>query len=95
MHSLFFALVMSWLMAFLMSGVLTALAIGLPPDFLSRWLQGWLTAWAIAFPAVMLIAPIARRIAGMVVEAVPIPKTQRRPRRPVRNGGQPWQISTE
>jgi len=56
-----FGLILSGLMSLLVSGISTLRAVGLPPGFVPLWLTAWLTAWAIAFPAVLLIAPLARR----------------------------------
>jgi Protein of unknown function (DUF2798) len=57
-----FGLMLSGLMSLLVSGISTARAIGLPPGFVSTWLAAWLTAWAIAFPSVLVVAPITRRL---------------------------------
>jgi Protein of unknown function (DUF2798) len=58
-HSnLLFAFFMSVLMALLMSGVLTAIHLG----FVTQWLHSFVLAWPIAFPSILLIAPIVRKI---------------------------------
>ena len=57
-----FAFVMSLLMALLMSGVLTIVFTGLSADFIAHWFNGFIHAWPIAFPAILIIAPIVRKI---------------------------------
>jgi len=63
-----FAFFMSMLMGFIMSGVLTALLIGLNGEFFSHWMHAFATAWVIAFPAITVVAPIARKLAALVTE---------------------------
>lgn len=66
-----FGLILSGLMSLLVSGIATLRAAGLGPGFLSLWAGSWLTAWLFAFPAVLLVAPVARR----VVRRLLIPET--------------------
>ncbi len=62
-----FALVLSGLMSFIVSGISTLLALGVTPELLGRWIGSWLPSWAVAFPAVLIVAPVARRIVGALV----------------------------
>lgn len=58
-----FGFILSGLMSLMVSGIATFRAVGLVTDFLPRWIVGaWLPSWAIAFPAVLVVAPITRRI---------------------------------
>ena len=52
----------SLLMSLIMSGVITLINLGVVEDFLWRWWFAWISAFVIAFPAMMVVAPIARRI---------------------------------
>jgi hypothetical protein len=63
-----FAFIMSILMALLMTAVVTLRLTGLGPGFLLRWFHAFTTAWPIAFPAVLLIAPVARKLAGRLTQ---------------------------
>jgi Protein of unknown function (DUF2798) len=68
-HSnLLFAFFMSVLMALLMSGVLTAIHLGFTPDFIGQWLHSFVLAWPIAFPSILLIAPVVRKIVVKLTE---------------------------
>ncbi len=60
---------MSMLMAFIMSGVLTLVNLGPVADFPVRWMRAFAIAWACAFPTVLLVSPIARRLVSMVIRA--------------------------
>ena len=62
-----FGLLLSGLMSLLVSGVSTALAIGLGAGFATAWIGAWLPSWAIAFPAVLVVAPLVRRTLARIV----------------------------
>lgn len=64
-----FGLFMALFMSFLMSGAITALNIGFPPDFTGRWMHSWSIAFVIAYPTILVVAPVARRIALKLVES--------------------------
>ena len=64
-----FGLFMATFMSFLMSGAITALNIGFPPDYLSRWMHSWGLAFMLAYPAILIVAPIARRLALRFVQS--------------------------
>ena len=57
-----FGLVLSGLMSLLVSGISTFRATGLVPGFLTLWAGSWLMAWLFAFPSVLVVAPVARRV---------------------------------
>jgi hypothetical protein len=65
---LLFAFVMSLLMAFLMSGVLTAVFVGVDGQFIAHWMNGFIHAWPIAFPAILVVAPLVRKIVATLTE---------------------------
>lgn len=65
---LLFAFVMSLLMAFLMSGVLTAVFVGVDRQFIAHWMNGFIHAWPIAFPSILVIAPLVRKIVASLTE---------------------------
>ena len=58
---LLFSLILSGLMSLLVSGISTFRAIGLVTNFSNLWSSAWLTAWLFAFPAVLLVTPLARK----------------------------------
>lgn len=41
---------------------------GLGQEFLSNWPGAWGASWIIAFPSLLLILPIVRRIVSAIVE---------------------------
>lgn len=62
-----FGWILSGLMSLLVSGVSTWRSVGPIGGFLVLWMLSWLTAWAIAFPVVLLVAPMARRAVEALV----------------------------
>ena len=53
-------------------GIATARALGLGADFPANWGAAWLTSWAVAFPTVLVVAPLARRlVAALTAPARP------------------------
>lgn len=64
-----FGLVLSALMSFIVSGVATARNAGLVEGFLGLWIGAWLLSWLIAFPTVLIVAPVARRLVGLLVRS--------------------------
>lgn len=64
-----FGFVLSALMSLIVSGIATFRNAGLVDEFVSLWLGAWLPSWFIAFPTVLVVAPLARRLVGMLVKA--------------------------
>ena len=57
-----FAFILSGLMSFLVSGISTAKALGLFEGFVKVWLGNWAFSWGVAFPTVLVVAPLTRRV---------------------------------
>lgn len=57
-----FGFVLSCFMSFLVSGIATVRNGGLTEDFFGHWIAAWLPSWFIAFPIVLIVAPVARKI---------------------------------
>lgn len=62
-------LVLSVLMTFVVSAIATARSLGLGPDFAATWPMAWGLSWLVAFPTLLLVLPLVRRIVGLLVEA--------------------------
>lgn len=58
-----FGLILSGLMSLLVSAISTWRAAGPGAD----WLPLWIGAWVIAFPVVLVVAPLTRRIVQRLV----------------------------
>jgi len=57
------ALLLSGFMSFIMSGIITLINLGFVENFLEIWFHAWIIAYAIAFPSILLVFPIARKLA--------------------------------
>lgn len=68
-QSVVFAFFMALLMSCLMSLVITVHNIGLVPNILWIWLDAWAFAFLVAFPAVMLVAPVVRKLVAKLVRS--------------------------
>ncbi|MBO1924709.1 DUF2798 domain-containing protein [Thiomicrorhabdus sp. 6S3-12] len=62
-----FGFFMALLMSFLMSAVVSIINIGIPENFLGIWFHAWWTAFIVAFPTVLLVSPLVKRITGLLI----------------------------
>jgi hypothetical protein len=60
--------VLSVIMTCIISAVSTLLALGATAEFLVRWPIAWVSSWVIAFPTVLFVLPVVRRVVARVVE---------------------------
>ncbi|EGP09871.1 hypothetical protein CSIRO_0302 [Bradyrhizobiaceae bacterium SG-6C] len=63
--------VLSILMTFVVSGISTLKSLGFTPAFLATWPAAWAISWIVAFPTLLAVLPLVRRIVAMVVEPPP------------------------
>jgi hypothetical protein len=61
-------LVLSILMSLIVSGVSTLKSLGMGAAFLSTWPVAWFLSWLVAFPTLLVVLPLVRRIVGLMVE---------------------------
>lgn len=60
-------LMLSILMTMIVSFVSMARAVGFPPGFARLWAGAWAMSWLVAFPALLILLPLVRRITAAVV----------------------------
>ena len=58
---------LSLIMTCIVSGISTLWALGATREFLSRWPVAWGISWLIAFPTVLVVMPLVRRITQRLV----------------------------
>lgn len=68
-----FGLILSGLMSFIVSGIATLRAVGFVGDLFGLWIGAWLPSWAVAFPTVLFVAPLTRRLVALMT--TPAPRT--------------------
>lgn len=59
--------ILSVLMTFVVSGIATLKALGASPEMLSVWPVSWGLSWLVAFPTLLAILPLVRRLVALVV----------------------------
>ncbi len=60
-----FGLILSGLMSLIVSGLATYRVVGGSTNFLALWTTTWITAWLVAFPVVLIAAPLTRRLVAL------------------------------
>ena len=60
-------LVLSLLMTFVVSAISTLKSLGPTQAFLATWPVAWGLSWLVAFPTLLLLLPMVRRIVALVV----------------------------
>ena len=63
---LLFSFFLSIIMACVVSGVATLNAAGLSDDFAALWAAAWYKSWIVAFPTILVVAPLTRRFVARV-----------------------------
>ena len=61
-------LVLSLLMTFIVSLISTLKSLGLQPSMPGIWMVAWGLSWLVAFPTLLIVLPIVRRIVGVLCE---------------------------
>ncbi|MFK0684021.1 DUF2798 domain-containing protein [Ochrobactrum sp. BD67] len=59
--------ILSIMMTFIVSLIATAKSLGLTnPDLASSWMGAWGLSWVVAFPVLLAILPVVRRLVAIV-----------------------------
>ncbi len=61
-------LVLSVFMSGIVSAVATSISVGLGSGFAMNWPNAWGASWLVAFPSLLVVLPVTRRIVAAVVE---------------------------
>ncbi len=59
--------ILSGIMTIIISGVATFMALGFSRMALGAWPIAWISSWVIAFPTVLVVLPIVRRLVARIV----------------------------
>ncbi|WP_027172067.1 DUF2798 domain-containing protein [Methylobacterium sp. 10] len=62
-------LVLSVLMTLVVSAIATYKTLGADAAFLEHWSPAWALSWVVAFPTLLLVLPLVRRIVGFLVRS--------------------------
>ncbi|XUM24863.1 DUF2798 domain-containing protein [Bradyrhizobium oligotrophicum S58] len=61
-------LTLSVLMTFVVSAIATLKSLGPTQAFIATWPAAWAISWLVAFPTLLAVLPLVRRIVALVVE---------------------------
>ena len=67
-HHFIAPLIITMLMSAIVSGVATWNAVGFA-GLRAVWLYSWLWSWLVAYPALLVVMPIARKLMTYIVES--------------------------
>lgn len=62
-----FGFILSGLMSCIVSGIATVRAIGLTDGAGAAWMSAWVFSWLVAFPTVLIVAPMTQRLVAWLV----------------------------
>jgi Protein of unknown function (DUF2798) len=62
-------LLLSVLMTFIVSGISTHKSIGFAPQFLQTWMGAWGLSWLVAFPTMLVVLPLVRKMTAALVRS--------------------------
>ena len=60
-------LTLSVLMTFVVSAIATLKSLGPTQAFIATWPAAWAISWLVAFPTLLAVLPLVRRIVGLIV----------------------------
>jgi len=66
-ENIVFSFFMALIMSCIMSLVITIFNIGLVDNIIYIWFKAWLFAFSVAFPTVILIAPVVKKLVARVI----------------------------
>ena len=61
-------LLLSILMTSIVSMISTLRAVGIVPGLLQLWLSAWGLSWLVAFPTLLIVLPVVRRLTAAIVD---------------------------
>ncbi len=61
--------ILSVIMTFIVSFVSTVRSIGLSDHLLSMWMGSWGLSWLIAFPTLLVILPLVKKLTQLLVSS--------------------------
>lgn len=67
-HKLVFAFFMALLMSCIMSLVISIFNLGLVDNIVHIWLKTWALAFTVAFPTILVIAPIVNKLVSLALK---------------------------
>ena len=67
--SLVMPLLLSVFMTCIVSLISTVKGMGVSPRLTAMWLSAWWVSWLVAFPVLLLVLPVVRKVTATLVKA--------------------------
>jgi hypothetical protein len=64
-------LLLSIFMSCIVAGISTVKSVGLASGLLQMWMAAWGVSWLVAFPSLLVVLPLVRRIVAATVQSPP------------------------
>lgn len=61
-------LLLSIFMTFIVSLISTLRGVGLSPDMARIWMSSWALSWVFAFPTLLVVLPLVRKLTAAIVD---------------------------
>jgi hypothetical protein len=71
--SYLFSFFLSACMSGIVSGIVTFRHVSLADGAVGMWMSSWLSSFIVAFPTVLVVAPLVRRLAEAITGRLPRP----------------------
>ncbi|MBD9663822.1 hypothetical protein J2738_000368 [Variovorax paradoxus] len=62
---------LSVFMSCIVAGVSTLKSVGLASGLLQMWMSAWGVSWLVAFPSLLVVLPVVRRLVAATVQEMP------------------------
>ena len=66
-HKIVFSFFMALLMSGIMSFVISVFNVGMVTNIITIWLQAWGFAFIVAFPTIITVSPVVRKLVSLVL----------------------------
>lgn len=66
-ETILFQFIISAMMSCLVSGTVTFINLGTSGFAVMLWLKAWIIAWSIAFPAIVALSPLAKKLVRRLI----------------------------
>lgn len=60
-------LILTLMMTCVISGIATVNALGFTTQVLRDWPRAWVFSWIVAYPTILVVLPVVKRLTAMVV----------------------------
>ena len=61
-------LILTLMMTCVISGISTVNALGFTAEVLHDWPRAWIMSWIVAYPTILVVLPLVKRLTAMVVD---------------------------